>query len=93
MATFLKTHHSIKLLNTHKFEVINQEMKQVITGSLASGSLNLSYSLKALAISTASRNLVTLHQAPGHPSLEYFAKCSQTNTFLNYNALRAPPAK
>ncbi|MBW0537240.1 hypothetical protein O181_076955 [Austropuccinia psidii MF-1] len=74
MVKFLKTHHIIKLLNTDKFEVIDQEMKKVITRSLASGSLNLYYSPKALAISRTSRNLVTLHQAAGHPSLEYFGK-------------------
>ncbi|MBW0497851.1 hypothetical protein O181_037566 [Austropuccinia psidii MF-1] len=74
MATFLKAHHIIKLINTDEFEVINQEMKQVITGSLASGSLNLYYSPKAPAISTASRNLATFHQAAGHPSLKYFRK-------------------
>ncbi|MBW0541004.1 hypothetical protein O181_080719 [Austropuccinia psidii MF-1] len=74
MLTVLKTHHIIKLLNMDEFEVIEQEMKQVVTGSIASVNLNLYYFPKALAVSTAPRNLVTLHQAAGHPSLEYFCK-------------------
>ncbi|MBW0473196.1 hypothetical protein O181_012911 [Austropuccinia psidii MF-1] len=74
MATFLNTHHIIKLLNTDEFEVIDQEMKQVVTGSIASGNFNLYYPPKALAISTTPRNFVTLHQVAGHPSLEYFQK-------------------
>ncbi|MBW0514284.1 hypothetical protein O181_053999 [Austropuccinia psidii MF-1] len=74
MATLLKTHHIIKLLNMDEFDIINQEMKQIVTGSIASGSINLCYSPKALSVSTAPRNLITLHQAAGHPSLEYFCK-------------------
>ncbi|MBW0545433.1 hypothetical protein O181_085148 [Austropuccinia psidii MF-1] len=74
MATFLKTHHIIKILNMDKFEVIDQEIKQIVTGSIASGNLNLYYSPKELSVSTAPRNLITLHQAAGHPSLEYFCK-------------------
>ncbi|MBW0491244.1 hypothetical protein O181_030959 [Austropuccinia psidii MF-1] len=74
MAIFLKTHQSIKLLIIDKFEIIDQEMKQIVTGSIASGNLNLYYSPKELSVSTAPRNLIILHQAAGHPSLEYFRK-------------------
>ncbi|MBW0467906.1 hypothetical protein O181_007621 [Austropuccinia psidii MF-1] len=70
MATFLKTHHVIKLLNMDEFEVVDQEMKQVVTGSIELGNLTLYYSPKALAMSTIQKNIVTLHQASCHPFLE-----------------------
>ncbi|MBW0497512.1 hypothetical protein O181_037227 [Austropuccinia psidii MF-1] len=74
MTTFLKTHHVIKLLNQDKFEVIDQNSRQIVTGSLASGNLTLSYPPKALLCSTIPSKLTTLHKAAGHPSLDYFQK-------------------
>ncbi|MBW0472742.1 hypothetical protein O181_012457 [Austropuccinia psidii MF-1] len=35
MTTFLRTHHIIKLLNKDEFEVVDRNMKQILTGSLA----------------------------------------------------------
>ncbi|MBW0519959.1 hypothetical protein O181_059674 [Austropuccinia psidii MF-1] len=69
MTTFLKTHHIIKLLNA-----IDQNGRQVVTVSLASGNLTLYYLPKALLSSTISSKLTTLHKAAGHPSLDYLRK-------------------
>ncbi|MBW0578505.1 hypothetical protein O181_118220 [Austropuccinia psidii MF-1] len=66
MTTFLRTHHIIKLLN--------QNERQVVTGSLASGNLTLYYPPKALLCSTIPSKLTTIHRAAGHPSLDYFRK-------------------
>ncbi|MBW0564310.1 hypothetical protein O181_104025, partial [Austropuccinia psidii MF-1] len=74
MTTFLRTHHIIKLLNKDKFEVVDRNMKQIVTGSLASGNLTRYYTPKVLTTSTIPKNILTLHQAAGHPSLEYLKK-------------------
>ncbi|MBW0518821.1 hypothetical protein O181_058536 [Austropuccinia psidii MF-1] len=41
MTTFDKTYHTITLLNQDEFEVIDQNARQVVTGSLASGTFTL----------------------------------------------------
>ncbi|MBW0505990.1 hypothetical protein O181_045705 [Austropuccinia psidii MF-1] len=71
MTTFFTARHTIKLLNKDKFEVIDQNTRQVVTGSLASGNLTLYYSPKALLCSAIPSKLNTLHKAVGHPSLDY----------------------
>ncbi|MBW0533968.1 hypothetical protein O181_073683 [Austropuccinia psidii MF-1] len=71
MTTFLITRHTIKLLNQDEFEVTDQNTRQVVTGSLASGNLTLYYSPKALLWSTIPSKLNTLHKEAGHPSLDY----------------------
>ncbi|MBW0483194.1 hypothetical protein O181_022909 [Austropuccinia psidii MF-1] len=72
MTTFLRTHHIIKLLNPNEFEVVDQNERQIVTGSFASGNLTLYYPPKALLCSTILPKLTTLHKAAGHPSLDYF---------------------
>ncbi|MBW0517417.1 hypothetical protein O181_057132 [Austropuccinia psidii MF-1] len=74
MTTFLRAHHIIKLLNKDKFEVIDKDMKQIVTGSLASGNLTLYYMPKVLTTSAIPGSILTLHQTSGHLSLEYFRK-------------------
>ncbi|MBW0481284.1 hypothetical protein O181_020999 [Austropuccinia psidii MF-1] len=71
MTTFLKTPHIIKLLNQYEYEVIDQNARQVVTGSLASGNLTLYYPPKALLCSTITSKFDTLHKEAGHPSLNY----------------------
>ncbi|MBW0460819.1 hypothetical protein O181_000534 [Austropuccinia psidii MF-1] len=74
MTTFVRTYRIIKLLNKDEFEVIDKDKKQVVTRSLASGNLTLYYAPKVLTSSAIPGNILTLHQAAGHPSLEYFRK-------------------
>ncbi|MBW0494091.1 hypothetical protein O181_033806 [Austropuccinia psidii MF-1] len=93
MTTFLRTHHIIKFLNKDKFEVIDKDIKQIITGSLASGNLTLYYMPKVLTTSAIPGSILTLHQAAGHPSLEYFRKMFPKQKFLSLTASLAQPAK
>ncbi|MBW0504359.1 hypothetical protein O181_044074 [Austropuccinia psidii MF-1] len=60
MTTPLRTHLIIKLLNKDKFEVIDKDMKQIVTGSLASGNLTLYYMPKVLTTSAIPGSILTL---------------------------------
>ncbi|MBW0481540.1 hypothetical protein O181_021255 [Austropuccinia psidii MF-1] len=93
MTTFLKIHHTIKLLNQDEFEVIDQNRKQVGTGSLASGNLTLYYPPKALLCSTIPLKLTTLHKAAGHPSLDYLRKMSPKLNIPQFSCITCSTCK
>ncbi|MBW0466865.1 hypothetical protein O181_006580 [Austropuccinia psidii MF-1] len=72
MTTFLKTCHTIEILNQDEFEVINPNERQVVTGSFASGNCPLYYSPKALLCSTISSKVNTLLKQRDIPLLIIF---------------------
>ncbi|MBW0470546.1 hypothetical protein O181_010261 [Austropuccinia psidii MF-1] len=82
MTTFLRTHHIIKLLNKDEFEVINKDMRQFVTGSLASGNLTLYYSPKVLSASTipGTGNVKITHHIKFIPTEFPFLKFKSTPT-------------
>ncbi|MBW0479560.1 hypothetical protein O181_019275 [Austropuccinia psidii MF-1] len=93
MTTFLKTHHIIKLLNQDEFEVIDQNGRQVVTGSLASANCTLYYLQKALICTTIPSKLTTLHKAKGHPSLDYFRKMFPKLNIPQFSCITCPTGK
>ncbi|MBW0547420.1 hypothetical protein O181_087135 [Austropuccinia psidii MF-1] len=93
MTSFLRTHHIIKLLNKDEFEVVDRNIKQIITGSLASGNLTLYYTPKLLTTSTIPRNILTLHQAAGHPSLEYLEKMLPKQNIPQFDCITCSTCK
>ncbi|MBW0497553.1 hypothetical protein O181_037268 [Austropuccinia psidii MF-1] len=93
MTMFLRTHHIIKLLNKDEFEVIDKDMRQVVTGSLASGNLTLYYSPKVLSVSTIPDNIYTLHQAAGHPSIEYLRKMFPNRNIPQFDCITCSTCK
>ncbi|MBW0482675.1 hypothetical protein O181_022390 [Austropuccinia psidii MF-1] len=79
MATFLRTQHTIRSSKNEEFEVIDIEGNQVVSGSYSFGNLILhKYHQKAFLTTATSNNLIMLHKASGHPSLEYFKKMYPT---------------
>ncbi|MBW0583464.1 hypothetical protein O181_123179, partial [Austropuccinia psidii MF-1] len=68
-------------------------MRQVVTGSLASGNLTLYYSPKVLSVSTIPDNIRTLHQAAGHPTIECLRKMFPNRNIPQFDCMTCSTCK
>ncbi|MBW0479363.1 hypothetical protein O181_019078 [Austropuccinia psidii MF-1] len=80
--------------NLIKFEVIDIEGNQVVSGSYSSGNLILhKHHQKAFLTTATSNNLIMLHKASGHPSLEYFKKMYPTKQISSFDCITCTTCK
>ncbi|MBW0581025.1 hypothetical protein O181_120740 [Austropuccinia psidii MF-1] len=94
MAAFIKTNHSIHRLNKDQFIVLDHHKQEIVGGTLSSGNFVLDYNHpKAFASTSVPKNIVSLHQAAGHPSIEYFRKMFPNKQIPQFNCLTCNTCK
>ncbi|MBW0511719.1 hypothetical protein O181_051434 [Austropuccinia psidii MF-1] len=90
MNTFTGANYSvIKGTSAKRVSVMSKDKKIIIDGSFESGNFIFHQNkIHAFNVSLSTPSTISLHQSSGHPSLEYFKKCIQTEIF---HLLIVPP--
>jgi hypothetical protein len=95
-STFLQSGHIIRASRVDGFAVVDDQNRTVLDGSYASGNLIIRKSSPSARVAIqplVSAQTLALHQAAGHPSLDYLKKMFPQNKIEDFNCVKCDLSK